>query len=61
MVYFTTDDKRLRTENHKLTTGLRGLLFRSANVSQKFNGEEVHSRAWIRLASVLKSETPCNS
>ena len=39
MLYFTTDDKRLRTENHKLITGLRGLLFRSANVSQKFNGE----------------------
>ena len=23
--------------------------------------EAIHSRAWIRLASVLKSETPCNS
>jgi hypothetical protein len=61
MLYFTTDAKSLRTENHKLITGLRCLLFRSANVSQKFNDEGVHSRAWIRLASVLKSETPCNS
>ena len=47
--------------NHKLTTDLGIWLFRGdARVSQKLP-DPIHSRAWIRLASVLKSETPCNS
>jgi hypothetical protein len=61
MLYFTTDVEELRTANRKLTTGLCVLLFRGGTkVSQKLL-EPIHSRAWMRLASVLKSETPCNS
>lgn len=61
MLYFTTDADELRTGNHRLTTDLGIVLFRGdARVSQKLP-DPIHSRAWIRLASVLKSETPCNS
>ena len=63
MLYFTTDSKSLRTENHELITALRGFaLLAGMRMSLRSSMlDAIHSRAWMRLARVLKSETPCNS
>ena len=51
----------LRTGNPKLTTGFLcpGLIMQ-CRVAEALRAD-LHNLAWILLASVLKSDTPCNS
>ncbi len=63
-IYYLTTRARegLRTENIRLTTGFLQAGHASGGAYLKTSiRADLHNRAWIRLASVLKSDTPCNS